>query len=320
MASGRKHGTRTAQPAVDGNGRDPVELPVDLREDEWLADVASRLNLTRSAEKVLRFISAQPDKASVITASGLAEAVGVTPGTIVRFAQSAGFRGWPDFQTHFRHRYLGTLTASGVDLALEVGDSAASAALSRDRRNLDALVSAVDIEQINAVAERLASSKTLVASSGSYVAVGEILVQNARFLGYDVALEARGASHLVGALLQLAPGDTFVAISFWRLTNQLVQATRWCSSKGIFTIAITDSVFSPLAREAKHVLTAPTESVAFFQSLTGPISLVYAILATLHDRDSENARAHLQTAQQLYEALDVLHRPSSGSPTKPKGG
>lgn len=293
----------------------------DLREDEWLADIAARLNLTKSADKVLRFLASQPEKASSITASAFAEEIGVTPGTIVRFTQSAGFRGWPDFQTHFRHRYLGTLTTAGVDRALEVEeDGPVKAALARDVRNLETLRGSIDEEQLVAIGKRIASSKTLVASSGSYTAVGEIFTQNARFLGFDTSLEARGGSHLVGAIMQLRPGDTFLAISFWRLTNQIVQATKWCREHGIHTIAITDSVFSPLAHEAEDVLTAPTESVAFFQSLTGAISLVYAILATMHEMHVDQSREQLQQAQQLYEALDVLHRPGKGATDRDKRG
>lgn len=302
-----------------GNGGDPEDPRVDLRQDEWLADIAARLNLTKSADTVLRFLSSQPEKASSITASALAEEIGVTTGTIVRFTQAAGFRGWPDFQTHFRHRYLGTLTTADVDRALEVDEEGpVHAALARDARNLETLRGSIDDEKLTAISERIASSRTLVASSGSYTAVGEILTQNARFLGYDTSLEVRGGSHLVGAIMQLRPGDTFLAISFWRLTNQIVQATKWCREHGIHTIAFTDSVFSPLAAEADDVLTAPTESVAFFQSLTGPISMVYAILSVLHERRVDQAREQLQQAQQLYEALDVLHRPKRRSAGKDK--
>lgn len=291
--------------------------PMDLRDDLWLADVADRLSRTKSTDKVLRFLSSRPNRASSMTASSLAAEIGVTPSTIVRFAQAAGFRGWPDFQTHFRHRYLGTLTTTGVDRALEVDeDGPVQAALAQDVRNLTTLRESLEVGKISAVAERMASSKTLVVSSGSYSAVGEILTQNARFLGYDCSLEARGASHLVGAIMQLRPGDTLVAVSFWRLTNQIVQATKWCREHGIYTVAITDSAFSPLAAEAEQTLTAPTESVAFFQSLIGPISIVYAILAAMHELDVGRARGQLQEAQELYEALDVLHRRARGPTDK----
>ncbi|MEZ5076064.1 MAG: MurR/RpiR family transcriptional regulator [Solirubrobacterales bacterium] len=310
MAAKRQKGAdRDRQSGVKG-------VDESLREGAWLAEVASRISRSRSAEKILRFVASQPERASAMTASALAEAVGVTPATVVRFAQSAGFRGWPDFQTHFRHRYLGSLSPTAVDLVLEVHDRPAGAALNRDLRNLETLVSTVDEEALTRVARWIAAGRTLVASSGSYTAVGEILAQNARFLGYDVGLEARSASHLVGAILALEPDDTFIAVSFWRLSNQIVQATRWCREHGIRTVAITDSVFSPLAAEADEVLTAPTESVAFFQSLTGAIALVYALLAELHELDGAHARVRLHEAQQLYDALDVLHRP--GPNEKPK--
>ncbi|MBS1880965.1 MAG: MurR/RpiR family transcriptional regulator [Actinobacteria bacterium] len=317
LAKAKKSEAAPKKGAAREAGEDVRGVDDSLREAAWLAEIASRFSRSRSADRILRFIASQPERASGMTASALAEAIGVTPATVVRFAQSAGFRGWPDFQTHFRHRYLGSLSPTAVDLALEVRERPAGAALSRDLRNLETLVETVDEAALAGVARAIASGRTLVASSGSYTAVGEILVQNARFLGYDVTLEARGASHLVGAILALEPGDTFIAVSFWRLTNQIVQAARWCREHGIRTVAITDSVFSPLAAEADEVLTAPTESVAFFQSLTGAISLVYALLAELHELDGDRARTTLREAQKLYDALEVLYR-SPGTNDKPK--
>lgn len=288
---------------------DDTTLDPDLREDEWLAEIAGRISPTPSSQRLLRLISAQPELASSYTASALAEEVGVTPGTIVRFAQAAGFRGWPDFQAHFRHRYLGTLAPSVMDQTLEVKENPVRAALAQDLRNLEFLLNSVDEDAIKAVATQMSRGRTLIASSGSYSAVGEIISQNARFLGFDVLTEVRGGSHLVGAMLQLRPGDTFMAIGFWQLTPQIVRATKWCHERDVATVAVTDSVFSPLAAEAEHVLTARTESVGFFQSLTSAVALGYALLAALHECGGERSRARLRDADNLYDALGIFQRP-----------
>ena len=151
-------------------------------------------------------------------------------------------------------------------------------------------------------------------SSGSYMYIGGILAHLATFMGYRVSLEPHGGPHLVADFAALQPGDCLIAISFWRLNKQVVLATEHARRRGIQTVAITDSAFSPLARAADLALVVPTESGSFFQSLTAPLSVVYA-----HRRPALRARrrACREDHRRDPEALRRARRPllvRGGSP------
>lgn len=293
-----------------GEGLDLVGPANGPAGEEWLAELAAERRLTPKGRKLAEFIGANPRLASFASASELAEKNEMNVATVVRFGQALGFSGWTEFQLHFRHRYLGTLLPAAVGRAHQrhAQPSSIRDALERDAENLHAALATLDDETAEEVARMVAEArKTLVVSSGSYAAVGDVFAHLATFMGHEVELESHGGPHLVARFATLRPGDCVLAISFWRLNKQVVKATQQARERGIATIAITDSRFSPLVRAAERSLIVPTESGSVFQSMTAALSLVYGLLARIHELGGERAEQTLVETQRLYGELDVLY-------------
>jgi DNA-binding MurR/RpiR family transcriptional regulator len=287
----------------------PAPAAALLEGNEWLADLLEHGRLTPKGATVGRYITGNPRYASFASASELAGKTGVNVATVVRFAQNLGFEGWREFQLHLRHRYLGSLLPSAVlrDQGRGVGRSAIEGALRRDHENLEAALTSIDFEQAERAAALIARApRTLVVASGSYSAVGHVLAHLAQFMGYNVTLETRGGAHVVAALASFRQGDVVVAISFWRLVKHVMLTTEYCRREGITTIALTDSLFSPLAKAADHALIVPTESVSFFQSMTAALSLVYGLLSELHRLGGAQVAETIEHTERIYAELDVL--------------
>jgi DNA-binding MurR/RpiR family transcriptional regulator len=276
---------------------------------EWLGSLLEGAKVTPKGMAVARHIAAQPRAASFSSASEVAQQVGVNVATVVRFAQSLGFSGWPEFQLHLRHRYLGQLSPSGLmrDRQPAESDSPLEAALRRDAQNLEDALTSLDFAAATNAAKLVADVKrTLVISSGSYAAVAHIFAHQARFMGYDVSLETRGGAHTVTALATFEPGDCLVVINFWRVVKDLMLATQYARRQGLTTIAITDSVFSPQAQAAEHALVVPTESVSFFQSMTAAVSLAHGLLAELQRLGGEQVDRTIERLEAAYGDLELL--------------
>lgn len=276
---------------------------------EWLGSLLESARVTPKGMAVARHVAAQPRAASFSSASEVAQQVGVNVATVVRFAQSLGFSGWPEFQLHLRHRYLGQLSPSGLmrDHEPAATDSPLEAALRRDAQNLQDALTSLDLDAATKVAKLIADApRTLVISSGSYAAVAHIFAHQARFMGYDVSLETRGGAHTVTALATFKPGDCLLVVNFWRVVKDLMLATQWARGQGLTTVAITDSVFSPQAEAAEHVLVVPTESVSFFQSMTAAVSLAHGLLAELQRLGGDEVDRNIERLEAAYDDLDVL--------------
>ena len=285
--------------------------PMPENGTDWLFELLTNRRLTPKGTLVGQYIAANPRVASFASASDLAERTAVNVATVVRFAQNLGFGGWPEFQLHLRHNYLGSLLPSGVMRNhLEDGDgSRATRALRRDIQNLEATVESMAVSKVAEVAETIANAKrTLIVSAGSHAAPGLMLAHLGHFMGYDIQLETRGGVHAVAALSTFEPGDCLVTMSFWRVVKHVMLTAEYCRKQGITTVALTDSLFSPLAQVSDHALTVPTESTSFFQSLTAATSLVHALLAELHGLGGERVDNHIEQLEQAYADLDVLYR------------
>jgi DNA-binding MurR/RpiR family transcriptional regulator len=59
-------------------------------------------------------------------------------------------------------------------------------------------------------------------------------------------------------------------------------------------LGITDSVTSPLAREADDVLVCPTHTPQFFQSHAAATALLEALIALLVARSGEDVQARIE--------------------------
>jgi DNA-binding MurR/RpiR family transcriptional regulator len=300
--------------AGDGRARKAPPRPRPATRDtsnSWLSELTGKHDLTPKGTKIAHFLETNPRHASFVSASDLAEKLAVNVATVVRFAQSLGFSGWPEFQLHFRHRYLGTLLPADLGSGSRVSSparSALAASLERDIQNLTAALASIDGALVDKVAERIATAdQSLVISSGSYMYIGGVLAHLATFMGYNVRLEPHGGPHLVADFAALPPGGCLIAISFWRLNKQVVLATQHARRRGIATVAITDSAFSPLAKSADVALVVPTESGSFFQSLTAPLSVVYAIVDRLYAIGGKPVEQTIAETQKLYAELDVLY-------------
>jgi DNA-binding MurR/RpiR family transcriptional regulator len=277
---------------------------------EWLAGLIDNVRLTPRAHDVARILATNPRAGAFAPASQLAKEAGVNVATVVRFAQALGFSGWKEFQLHFRHRYLGSLLPSDLarDRYEEAEGSPFEAALHHDLQNIQGALSTVDRATLAEVVKAIGQArKTLVVSSGSYAAVAHVLVHGANVMGYDARLETRGGPHVIAALSSLGTKDCLVAVSFWRLVRHVVVTAEECNRRGVPTVAITDSIFSPLARAADHTLMVPTESVSWFQSMSAALSVVYGLLAELHEFGGARADEAIRDAEALYEDFDVLY-------------
>ena len=276
---------------------------------EWFADLTAGTRLTRKGAEIAHFLAVNPRLASFGSASEIAEHVDVNVATVVRFAQALGFSGWPEFRLHFRHRYLGTLLPSGVaNVRPATTARPALAAVERDAENLSAALTSVDFAAVERVAALIAAARrTLVLSAGSHTAVAHVFSHLASFMGYPVTHESHGGPSIVANLSALKPGDCVLAVSFWRPSKQIVLATEQARLAGMATVALTDSLFSPLARIAEERIIVPTESDSFFQSMAAPLSVVYGLIRCMFEIGGDRVQQTISSAEELYAELDVLY-------------
>jgi DNA-binding MurR/RpiR family transcriptional regulator len=127
------------------------------------------------------------------------------------------------------------------------------------------------------------------------------------YLYKNVTVIQPGIGDMWDRLLGLKPGDLVIAISFPRYTSETIEVLQFAKSRGTRTLAITDSVLSPLAKYADHLLTARYKMDSFTESLTAALSLINAIVTGAAVHGKIKTMQSLKDLEKLWEIHRVYH-------------
>lgn len=263
--------------------------------------------LSPKQRAIARSLLDTPSLAAASTARDIAAKVGVDPGTVVRFVQALGFKGFSDLRQQLRHRYLGSLWVQDLMVHQDphvTESNALEAVLRLDLANLHSTLVNIDRIVVDRLVDTLISGRrVLVVSSGSYAVPGIVLSHHCQAMGYPVEVEFRGGTALTAHLASLDNNAVVFGISFWRGYRETVKAVEWARGQGLETYVLTDTVFSSIARAAAHVLVVPTEGMFFYQSMTAAISVINGLVALVWLRGGQQSQQAMDRMRALYEEL-----------------
>ena len=241
-------------------------------------------DLPKRLAQIARFALDNPDRMALSTVAELAEAAGVQPSTLVRFAQSLGYAGFSDLQSVFRAELRGRWPDYRERLARVKNESGADPSRILDgfidtaTRSLEQLGRTVLPGEFAEAARLLAQARTI------YLLGQRRAFPVAAYLAHAFAKLERPAVLLdnLGSMLDLqaarcGEGDALVAISFSPYTQSTVDMATAAAGRGASVIAITDSVFSPISGPARIRLEVVEADLGAFRSLSATLALAMAL-------------------------------------------
>ena len=257
------------------------------------------------------------DRAVFMTARETSEMAQTSEATVVRFAKSLGFSGYPEFQAALqvilRQKMIPKerlQRAGGIPKTLgAVVDRVVDSAVA----NIQETRAAINLHDLQSVAE------ALIAAKGSRYVIGmRGSSGTAEWLGHclslalpDVRTITQGGPFLFEQLISATKRDVVVAVSYPRYTKWTVEALSFARERGAKTIAISDSHLSPAAQIADIALTAPVNSATFANSYVAPMLLVDALVGAILSLDTEPTLARLDALERAYQGLDLFYAGSS---------
>ena len=130
------------------------------------------------------------------------------------------------------------------------------------------------------------------------------------FLQKNVWVIQPGIGDMWDRLFGLEKKDVVIGISFPRYTKQTVAVLRFAKERGNDALAITDSLVSPLAQYADHVLTANYKMDSFIESFTAPLSLINAIVTALGVFSKKSTMKSLKGLEEVWERQQIYYNTS----------
>lgn len=242
-------------------------------------------HLSPKRQEIIRPVLENPRPYVLLSVRALADRLGTDPATTVRIVQGLGFPTYKDFQRHLHDLSVAYATSLDTMKAAEregTGPAAmVRAALQRDMQNLHALNNSLNADKICALAKRLYEAPRILLLGGD---AATSLVHHLEYhftaIGLPV-VSATTAGRLSHVVRTVGRKDLVIGISFRRGLRQTVEGLQSAKRRGAFTVAITDTFVSPLARAADECFIASVETPSFGASYVAPMALIDAIVAAV---------------------------------------
>lgn len=252
-----------------------------------LSDIQQNINsYSKSQKKIAKFILEQYDKAAFMTAQKLGNEVGVSESTVVRFANTLGYEGFPELQEDLREiakNKLTTLQRYEIMLEKLGNKDILSKVINSDISNLKSTLEQIDKEDFDVAVETILhsdkiyvlgvrSSSSLASFFGFYL---NLLFENVKLVS------STSASEMFEQILKVKEGDVVIGITFPRYSRRTVKALEYAKSQGASVIGITDTPQSPITHCSDISLYAQSSMVSFVDSLVAPLSLINALIVAI---------------------------------------
>lgn len=247
-------------------------------------------SLSKRLQQIGRYILDEPNDIALETLAVIADRCGVQPSAIVRFAKTFGFEGASQMQRLFRDGLLNNNAALGYSERVRQLDQATSKRGVEPAELLGEFIEGNKLALQNLLqtvseADMRAAVDAIAAADIVHVAGFRRSFPVASYLVYSLLQAGKRAIFIDGVAglgLQQAQAiganDLLIAVSFQPYSEETVAIVDAVSARGGTVLAISDSLVSPIAKPAQHVLQVRESEVRKFRSLSASMCLAQALV------------------------------------------
>ena len=264
--------------------------------------------LTKSEKRIADYIRKNQDKSAFLSAGELAERLGLSEATLVRFARTLDFSSYPAMrevlQETFRRRVTHSVRLRGrLDDLREAGDIFERLIVS-EIDYLTLALESVDRDSFQRAAKMVQSKdRVYVFGVGPSAALVEYMTLRLRRFGRQVVPLITAGREFLEPLLSITDQDLLIVICFFDVSPALKLLLDYANEIHCPVIMITDTLGSIAGDKAEVVLAARRGPMGEFHSLVVPMTIINTLLLSLANEDRDKVIANLDTLDQLRDRL-----------------
>ncbi len=280
-------------------------------EDNLIALISKKMSgFSKGQKRIALFITEHYDEAAFMTALRLGQTVGVSESTVVRFATALGFDGYPQLQKAMQgliRSRLTTLQRVEVSRARLRDDEVLDDVMSYDMTNIRKTLEEIPRDVFYSAVDALVNARRIyLFGAGSCRALASFAAYYFKLFFNDVQLiTTSGQSEIFEEMIQIDERDVVIGISFPRYSSRAVKTLGFAASKNAKVIAVTDSITSPIAPFASHLLLAHSDMASVVDSLAAPLSVLNALIVAVSLKQLESRRQVLTELEALWNSYEV---------------
>jgi DNA-binding MurR/RpiR family transcriptional regulator len=274
---------------------------------QLISDTYSQL--TKSEKRIADYLRKNQEEAAFQAAGEVADRLGLSEATIVRFARTLGFGSYPAMrevlQDNFRRRVTHSARLrSRLDDLREGGDIFEKVIVSEIDYLTQALITVDRDELKHAVSLLIECEHLYVFGTGPSVSLVHLLnLRLTRFGKHVIPITITGRE-VVEPLLLMTERDALFAIGFFDLNPTLQVVMDHANARRCPIILLADTLGSIIGEKAEVVLAARRGPVSAFHSLVVPMTIINTILLEIANQNLESVTANLDALDQLRDRLN----------------
>ena len=259
-------------------------------------------NLSKGHRRIANIILREPEKAKDYSYSRLAMASEVSESTVFRFIKAAGYDGYPEFrqaiidelQLRMNHHEKIIKPTSAVMCSDLVKKT-----LTMDAGNIKFTADHLDPHVFNDIVDLSINSKRkYIIAFGNDALPAKLLYDNFVTIFEDVTLITQ-ADDYFAILLSLTRHDQVIIFSISDKSSSLQGVAKYIKSKGANVLVFADTLSSPLAEYADHLVIAKAETPSFNESFSSAFSLINALTLEIVRKDRIRVTQRYKMIQKL---------------------
>ncbi|NYB73545.1 MurR/RpiR family transcriptional regulator [Sedimentibacter hydroxybenzoicus DSM 7310] len=262
---------------------------------------------SKGQKQIAQFIIDHYDKAAFMTAAKIGETVDVSESTVVRFASTIGYSGFPELQKALQVLIKNKLTTvQRISLDSDIvndKDKLHKRIIKNEMNTLRSLYETIDTKELDKATDLimnadkvyilgLRTSSTLSNYLGFYL---DVILDNVKVLNNS------GVNSLYEEIIRIKETDVLIVISYPRYSKTTIEATKFIKGRNAKIVAITDTESSPIHNLADVSLLAKSNIVSFIDSLVVPLSLINNLIINIGLQEKDDIVEYYNKLEQLWD-------------------
>jgi len=264
--------------------------------------------LSKSQKIIAEYIINHYDKAAFMTAAKLGASINISESTVVRFANTLGYNGYPELQNALQELIKNKLTTvQRLEMTEETDEIAIlNNVLKADIENIKETINEINKDDFRrVVSDIINATKIYIIGSRSSIVIAEYLGFYLNLIRENVSVVKAGVSDVFEQILRISENDLVIGIGFPRYSKRTLDVLKYAKSQNAKIVTITDSLISPLTSVADEILIAKSNMASFVDSLVAPLSLVNALVVAVGLKEKEKIANTFEKLESIWDEYGV---------------
>jgi DNA-binding MurR/RpiR family transcriptional regulator len=267
--------------------------------------------MSKAQEKIAKYILSHPNSTPFLTVEKLAKLSGVSIATVTRFVIFLGYKGYPEFLKDTQESMQQQISnAERIKIDSENNDGKEKDiynVFEEDLDNIKLTMEDLNLYELKRSVDLLLNAKRIyIVARRSSSVLGTFLKYYLDLMFNNVNL-IEHIEQIPKQISEAGEDDVVIGISFEKYARSTVEIFTHLKKKGATTIAITDSMLSPLVPYSDVTLTAISKIDSKpIESFVAPLSLINVLIVSIEKEKKDLFNNNVELLEEAWKKFDLF--------------